>query len=180
MPSAAGHRPVLFSPWRWGRSHSAYISESATIHYRWFSLFGASLPVLRKMHREDGDCLVCESPKGNAIAIPAWMTDQSICAGFSIGPPVVSLTALRALRNFLNDLHSTAECDNPSGKASPSESPDEAKTQDEPYRAVPRARVKQRSHLSPPGARSRSGTQKGNRRAAPKRSTRQRRTPKRR
>ena len=37
-------------------------------------------------------CVVCEGPKGNAVAIPAWMTDQAVCAGLSVGAPVVSRT----------------------------------------------------------------------------------------
>ena len=60
-----------------------------------------SLPVLRRIHREGGDCVVCESPSGAAIAIPIWMTEPSVCAALSVGPPVVSLSALRALRTFL-------------------------------------------------------------------------------
>ena len=87
-------------PFQRGRSHNAYISESVSIHHRWSYLFEATLPVLRRMHREDGDCLVCESPRGHAIAIPVWMTDgpSGLCCEFSVGPPAVSLPALRALR----------------------------------------------------------------------------------
>jgi hypothetical protein len=78
------------------------------------------------MHREGGDCLVCESPRGHPIAIPVWMTDQVVCAGFSVGPPEVSLSALNALQTFLDDLRSTAECDKPSENTSPAEASDEA------------------------------------------------------
>jgi hypothetical protein len=67
-------------PFQRGRSHNAYISESVSIHHRWSYLFEATLPVLRRMHREDGDCLVCESPSGHSIAIPVWMTDHAVCA----------------------------------------------------------------------------------------------------
>src|SRR5215813_752591 len=167
---------------RWGRSHSAYISEPVTIRYRWSHLFEVTLTVLRRIHREDGDCLVCESPSGHPIAVPVWMTDQAVCAGFSVGPPIVSLSALRVLRTFLDGLRSTAECDKPSENTSPAEASDEAKKQDKPEtgRAVLRARVKQRSDPSPPGRKSRNGTQKGDRRAAPKRGARRRQSPKRR
>jgi len=169
-------------PFQRGRSHSAYISESVTIHYRWSALFGASLPVLRRMHREGGDCLVCESPRGHPVAIPVWMTDQAGCAGFSVGPPAVSLPALRALRIFLDGLRSTAECAKPSENTSPTEASDEAKKQDKPKagRTVSGARINQRCDPSSPGRKSRNGTQKGNRRAATKRGTRRRGSPKRR
>ena len=165
----------------WSRSHNAYASESVTIQYRWLDLFGKSLPVVRRMRRQDGDCVVCESPKGNAIAIPAWMTDQAFCAGFSVGPPVVSLPAMRALRDLLHNLRPTVECDKSSGKASPTELSDEAKNQDvrDTDQAFPRDRIKQRSDASSVGRRPKSGTEKGNRRVAPKRGTRRRR-PKRR
>lgn len=158
----------------WSRSHNAYASESVTIHYQWLDLFGKSLSVVRRMRRQDGDCVVCESPKGNAIAVPAWMTDKVVCAGLSVGSPVISLAALRELRNLLHSLRPTVECDNSSGKASPLELSDEAKDHDvrDSDRAVPRDRIEQRSGASPVGRRPKSRTQKGNRRAAPKRSAR--------
>jgi hypothetical protein len=169
-------------PFQRSRSHNAYISESVSIHYRWSYLFEATLPVLRRVHREDGDYLVCESPRGHSIAIPVWMTDQAVCAGFSVGPPAVSLPALRALRTFLDGLRSTAECAKPSESTSPTEVSDEAKKQDKPKadRAVSGASVNQRCDPSCPGSKSRNGTQKSNRRAATKRGTRRRRSPKRR
>jgi hypothetical protein len=162
---------------RWSGSHNA-----VTIHYRWLDLFGKSLSVVRRMRRQDGDCVVCESPKGNAIAVPAWITDKVVCAGFSAGPPVVSLSALPELRNLLHSLRPTVECDNSSGKASPSELSDEAKDHDvrDPDRAVPRDQIEQRSGNSPVGHRPKSRTQKGNRRTAPKRSARRRGRPNRR
>jgi hypothetical protein len=55
----------------------------------------AGSPVSRRFAnpRAHGDSVVCEAPKGNAIAIPAWMTDKGVCAGFSLGSPVVSPAA---------------------------------------------------------------------------------------
>src|SRR5690349_18879954 len=126
---------------RGGRSHSAYISESVTIHYRWCDLFGSNLPVLRRMRRENGDWVVCEAAHGNAVALPVWMTDQTACACFSLGLPVVSLSALRVLRTFLDALHSTSKCDKPSGNTSPLECPDEAKEKGKSDRAVLRAEI---------------------------------------
>ena len=74
--------------------------------------------------------MVCESPSGAAIAIPIWMTDPSVCAALSVGPPVVSLSALRALRTFLDGLHPTAKCDKSSENTSPSQSSDAAEKPD--------------------------------------------------
>jgi hypothetical protein len=81
---------------------------------------------MRRVHCSDGDWVVCESPSGNGFAIPAWMTDQSTCAGFSLGPPLVSLSALRALRTFIDDLQPAAESAMSSGSPIPLECPDEA------------------------------------------------------
>src|SRR5207302_9293641 len=88
-----------------GPSHNAYISESVTIHYRWSALWGSNLPVLRRIRREGGDCEDCESPPGNAFAIPIWMTDPCVCSAFSFGPTPVSLSALHALRSVPDCLH---------------------------------------------------------------------------
>ena len=161
----------------WGQSHSAYISGSATIHYRWCDLFESSLPVLRRIRREDGDWLICESPQGNAIALPVWMTDQVACRGFSAGPRVVSLSALHMLRIFLDALHPTSECDKPSGNTSPLERPDETtkKGESDTDRAVLRAEVRQRSGSLRVTARSTSRTQKKNRRVTAQRGDRRRR-----
>jgi len=144
--------------------------ESVTIHYRWSALWGASLPVQRRIHREGGDCVVCESPPGNAFAIPVWMTDPSVCAAFSVGPPLVSLSALRVLRTFLDGLHPIAKCDRPSGNTSPSQSSDAAEKLDQAE--TDRSILRSPSDASPANRRSRSGTQKSNRRAAPQRGAR--------
>jgi len=145
-------------------SHNAYVSESVTIHYRWSNLFGATLPVLRRMHREGGDCLVCESPPGNAMAIPIWMTDPSACSAFSVGPPVVSLSALRALRTFLDGLHPTAQCDKPFGNTSPSQSSDAAEKPDQAETG--RSVLRPPADASPANRRSRGETPKSHRREA--------------
>src|SRR5205085_816583 len=81
------------------------ISEHVTIYYPWCSRFGLSLPVLRRMRQQQGDSLICETPEGNAFALPAWMADRAVCAAFSLGPPVASVFALRTLRVFLDGLH---------------------------------------------------------------------------
>src|SRR5205085_816582 len=79
--------------------------EHVTIYYPWCSRFGLSLPVLRRMRQQQGDSLICETPEGNAFALPAWMADRAVCAAFSLGPPVASVFALRTLRVFLDGLH---------------------------------------------------------------------------
>ena len=72
---------------QWGRSHSAYISEQVTVHYRWSDLFGSTLETLRVIRRNEGEWLICEAPTGNAVAIPTWMADRAICSAFTFGPP---------------------------------------------------------------------------------------------
>src|SRR3954447_17515815 len=76
------------------------------------------------MRPEGGDILICESPEGNAVAIPSWMTDTVICTAFLPGPPLTSVMALQELRTFFDALHARAKCDKPSEKIS-SEVPDE-------------------------------------------------------
>src|SRR6516162_165936 len=150
MPSVQMPSPGRFSRSRWGRSHSAYISESVTVHYPWCNLFQSSLPVLRRMHRDNGDWVICESPDGNAVALPVWMTDESTCAAFSAGIPVVSLNALRELRGVLDALHSASNYDKPSGKTSPLEHPDEGtkKSEGDAGKTVFRSAVSQQSGSS--------------------------------
>src|SRR5215472_11154773 len=88
--------PWLRFPWPpKGPSHNAYILESVTIHYRWSALWGASLPVLRRIHREGGDCVVCESPSGGAIAIPIW-DDGAVCMCGPFGRTARSLAVCSA------------------------------------------------------------------------------------
>src|ERR1700730_13610085 len=127
MLSVPRHRRASSYRSRWGRSHSTYISEYATIHYPWCDLFGSKLPVLRRMRRQEVDWLICEMPQGHAAGFPAWMTQQAACASFSIGPPLASVSALAALRAFLDALHPAGECNMPSRNTSLLESLDETK-----------------------------------------------------
>ena len=182
MPSVQMPSPGRFSRSRWGRSHSAYISESVTVHYPWCNLFQSSLPVLRRMHRDNGDWVICESPDGNAVALPVWMTDESTCAAFSAGIPVVSLNALRELRGVLDALHSASNYDKPSGKTSPLEHPDEGtkKSEGDAGKTVFRSAVSQQSGSSGFAVRSTGRTPKANQRAAAKSGSRKRRSAKRR
>jgi hypothetical protein len=70
------------------------------------------------MRREGGDALICESPDGNAVAIPWWMADAATCNAFLSGPPLASMAALEALRSLLEALHARSKYDEPSGKIS--------------------------------------------------------------
>jgi hypothetical protein len=168
----------MFFQCRWGRSHSAYISESITVHYRFCDLFGSSLAVLRRMRRSDGDWVICETPQGNALALPGWMTDPTICSRFSLGLRAVSLSALCELRLFLDALHSSRECDKPSRNTSPMERLDEPNEKGESDGNVLRAEGHQRSTSSRTGARSAGGARKRNNRVTTNRGAqRQRRGP---
>ena len=180
-PGAPTRRLTMSFQSRWGRSHSAYISENVTIHYRWCNRFKSSLPVLRRMRREQGDWLICETPEGNALAVPVWMTDPAICAGFSSGPPLVSVAALRELRAFLDALQPAAVCDKPSGNTFSLECLDEAKPKDETKSN--RAVLPNGSDQRPSASRFADGTPgrtgKGSRQSAVKRSRGQRQSSRR-
>ena len=84
------------------------------------------------------------------------------------------LSALRALRTFLDGLHPTAKCDKPSGSTSPSQSSDEVEQRDQPETGG--VVLRPPADASPARRRSSSGTQKGNHRAAPQRGARRRRS----
>jgi hypothetical protein len=107
-------------------SHSAYILDRITVHYRWSAWFGRTLPVVRRIDHGHGDWLVCELPGGSTQAIPTWMTDAAVCATFSAGPPEVAVTALAELLSFLRALNSSVKADRQSEDQPSREHLDEA------------------------------------------------------
>jgi hypothetical protein len=54
--------------------------------------------------------LLCELPDGTIAGLPGWMMDPS-CVQCSLGDPLISLDALRNLRNLLNALQHAPKCD---------------------------------------------------------------------
>ena len=124
----AGHRPESSSQ---SLSHNAYVPERAIVHYRWSVWFGNSLPVVRRIDHGQGDWLICELPGGDTQTIPAWMTDATLCATFSSGPPEVSINALVELLSFLCALNCSVKSNRLSEIAASTEGLNEAAQTDE-------------------------------------------------
>jgi hypothetical protein len=86
------------------RSHNAYSHEIATIHYRWHPLFGQSLRVRRRMVDWRGDNIFVELPDGTICSLPAWMFRPDCSVKYSLGDPLVAISALCDLRDLLSSL----------------------------------------------------------------------------
>jgi|GEM_PF-5971439 len=81
--------------------HSAHILESVTIHYRWLSYHGKSLPVRARYRRSHGADLCLEVGGGVSVGLPEWMADARICSSQTVGSPQVTIEALEALDELL-------------------------------------------------------------------------------
>src|SRR5438132_12924904 len=99
------------------QSYSTYIPTHVTVHYRWHPLFGRSLKTIRQVNRTDGEHRHCELTDGTIARIPTWMTDAGSCANYSLGSPEISVCALMDLRQLLDVLHQTPDCNAPSPNA---------------------------------------------------------------
>jgi len=64
-------------------------------------------------------------------ALPAWMTDASVCAAMSLGPPQLSIAALNELRAVLSD-GSTLPSVGESSDKTKKEKSDETTVKDKP------------------------------------------------
>jgi hypothetical protein len=91
-------------PWRGDQSHNAYKARHRTVivHYQHHFMTGQELRVKRKHKRENDELLYCEIEDGLIITIPGWMTDAARCSAVSSGDPLVAVSALRGLRDFLD------------------------------------------------------------------------------
>jgi len=74
--------------------------ESVTVYYPWHALHGQTLTVFRREKQDRRELLFCELANGRLVGIPQWMTDRG-CAAYSLGPPVIGVEALVALRELL-------------------------------------------------------------------------------
>jgi len=104
-----GPRPDILGAPRPAHPHSAHILERAKVYYRWHPLFGLALPVRRRQRGREGESLLCESPDGRLLSLPYWMCNPE-CLQFSLGPPMISVDALRALRTLLGMCHTFSDC----------------------------------------------------------------------
>src|SRR4051794_7230620 len=73
--------------------------------YRWHPLFGEELPITGRKHDRAGHHLLCRLPDGTICILPTWMFDPT-CT-HSLGPPVIAVAALQALRDLLDALQGT-------------------------------------------------------------------------
>lgn len=58
---------------------------------------------------------LCELPDGTIAGLPCWMMDPS-CGVCSLGRPLITLDALRELRDLLHALQRPPKCDKASLK----------------------------------------------------------------
>ena len=65
-------------------------------------LHGKQLRLIRKTGRYQKPQFCVEVRDGLCRDLPAWMFDASLCAGMVVGPPQVSLAALKELRTVLD------------------------------------------------------------------------------
>src|SRR6266542_5314949 len=87
-------------------SHNAHTFgqiETATIYYRWHPLYGQSLAVARRQRFPYSEIVYFRLDDGCTCTVPAWMCSVG-CATFTLGPPLISMAALRQLRDLLSTL----------------------------------------------------------------------------
>ena len=94
-------KPARFSKRRSSRPHSAHVSSSVVIRYRWPPLHGPTGRLQKQVNRRDCGYLFCLLPNGTIGAVPQWMTDAVVCSRHSLGRPIASLEALSSLNDLL-------------------------------------------------------------------------------
>src|SRR2546426_11456095 len=94
------HRPTSFSRFRWDQLHDAHHFQRITVTYRWHPLYGESLPVCGGKRDRYGEHFFCRLPDDTICLLPAWMFDSANRKS-AIGPPVIAIEALAALRDLL-------------------------------------------------------------------------------
>jgi len=80
------------------------VAATVRVHYRFHPLHGQDVRVVRRIRYGRDWCLDCEQLDGRIGGIPAWMTDPVVCAGVSVGEPLVEPAALVELREVLDAL----------------------------------------------------------------------------
>ena len=105
------------------QSHNAQEFETVTVYYRWHPLAGQKLIVHGRVNR-NGERVLCRLPDGTVGSLPAWML-RADSSQFTLGKPLVSVDALRELRDLLSTLQARADCGKASLKIMPKEGIDE-------------------------------------------------------
>ena len=65
----------------------------------------------RRVEFPRGEYIFCELPDGTIGGFPSWMADAAQSSAVTVGSPLVSITALAALRTLLDTLHSAPKRD---------------------------------------------------------------------
>src|SRR5437667_12521739 len=81
------------------QSHNAQEFETVTVFYRWHPLVGQKLIVHGRINR-NGERVLCRLPDGTVCSLPAWILRPE-SSQFTLGNPLVSVDALRELRDLL-------------------------------------------------------------------------------
>ena len=81
--------------------HSAHIGQDVEIHYPWHPLYGRRVRLRNSEQRSAGRIDYVEESSGVVIIIAAWMLDPVTCINMTLGEPIVTVTALRALHQLL-------------------------------------------------------------------------------
>lgn len=108
-------RTCLFRPRRGplraagANRHSAYRSNTVTIHYPWHPLHGKRVRLVSRTARDGVDVVHLETRNGLSRELPAWMCDEAHCATLSRGAAQVSVEALIELRGVLSTVDLRAE-----------------------------------------------------------------------
>jgi len=77
------------------------------------------------MKDRHGEHIFCELPNGTVCSLPAWMFRPE-STQFALGPPLISVDALTALRDLIEVLQSPQPCGRASLNQSPKEGVNEA------------------------------------------------------
>ena len=116
--------------------HNAHAFETATVYYPWHPLFRQTLRVHKRMKDCHGEHIFCELPDGTICSLPTWMFRPD-CMHVPLGPPLISVEALAALRDLIAALRAPASCDMASLNRPPKEGVDEATSDTNEYAVQP-------------------------------------------
>ena len=105
--------------------HNAHHFQTVTVYYRWHPLYGQTLAVWRRTRNRHGEHVFCRLPDDTLCALPVWMFDPA-CAESTLGPAVIAVDALSALRDLLDALRGVDGGGQASSLRSPREEVDEA------------------------------------------------------
>jgi hypothetical protein len=109
------------------QKHNARGPEFVRVHYQFHPLFGQSLRVQRRAKFPHGEYIFCEFPDGTVGGFPLWIADVSKASDITVGPSLVSASALAELHALLGVLLSELKRDKASVKTVPKERTNEAK-----------------------------------------------------